>query len=152
MEIFETNYSVFSVFLVGLSKAAITADTDGSCQLMTATCDETGFTITFDSTCRDTDYKAVKVNELYAAGPNYSTTLMTYGSNPAVNSECLFNDDDSDGVYTMKFNFLQCGTTHATGDTANLVYYNKVQGQEYYSDVLMGVKVSQLTFISKSQN
>ena len=128
--------------MVGLAKAAITADSDGSCQLMTASCDETGFTITFDSACRDTDYKAVKVNELYAAGPSYSSSLMTYGGSPAVNSECVFNDDDSDGVYTMKFNFLQCGTTHASGDTVNLVYYNKVQGQEYYSDVLMGVKVS----------
>ena len=59
-----------------------------------------------------------------------------------VYSECLFNDNDSDGVYTMKFNFKQCGTTHASGDAVNLVYYNKVQGQEYYSDVLMGVKVS----------
>ena len=131
--------------MIGLAKAATTADADGSCQLMTASCDETGFTVTFDSTCRDTDYKAVKVNELYAAGPNYSTSLMTYGGNPAVNSECLFNDDDSDGVYTMKFNFKQCGTTHASGDAVNLVYYNKVQGQEYYSDVLMGVKVRHFT-------
>ena len=134
------NKNKFSALLLGLARAAITSDSDGSCQLMTASCDETGFTITFDSSCRDSDYKAVKVNELYAAGPDYSTTLMTYGGSPTANSECLFNDDGS-GTYTMKFNFKQCGTTHATGDTDNLVYYNRVQGQEYYSDVLMGVKV-----------
>ena len=127
--------------MIGLTQAAITADSDGSCQLMTATCDETGFTITFDSACRDADYKAIKIGELYADGPTYSNTLLTYGGSPDVNSECLFNDNDSDGVYTMQFNFKQCGTTHATDNDSHLVYYNKVQAQEYYNDVIMGVKV-----------
>ena len=108
---------------------------------MTAICDETGFTITFDSGCRDSDYKAIKINELYANGPTYATSTLTYGNSPTVNSECLFHDNDGDGEYTMKFSFTECGTTHATGDTANLVYYNKVQAQEYYTDVIMGVKV-----------
>ena len=40
----------------------------------------------------------------------------------------------------------QCGTEHATNDDNNLVYYNAVQAQEYYSDIIMGVRVSHLTF------
>ena len=43
--------------LVVISYGAITADSDGSCQLLTATCDENGFEITFDSACRDNEYK-----------------------------------------------------------------------------------------------
>ena len=108
-------------------------------------CDETGFEITFDSTCQSQDYKAVQWNELYAAGTTVSTGLATFGTASTANSECVFNDSDGDGVYKMKFNFRQCSTSHAAADAAggadNLIYYNTVQAQEYYNDILMGVKV-----------
>ena len=50
-------FSSFVAGLVVVSEGAITADSDGSCQLLTATCDENGFEITFDSACRDNEYK-----------------------------------------------------------------------------------------------
>ena len=108
---------------------------------MTATCDENGFEITFDSTCQGQDFKAVQWNELYAAGTTISTGLATFGSAATANSECVFNDNDGDGVYKMNFNFRQCSTSHATDDASNLIYYNTVQAQEYYNDILMGVKL-----------
>ena len=127
--------------LIGLSRSAITADDDGSCQLMTATCDEEGFIIQLYSTCRDVDYKAIKIDELYANGPTYASGTLTYGNTPSVNNECQFSDVDGDGIYTMKFSFKQCGTLHASDDATQLVYFNKVQGQEYYTDLIMGVTV-----------
>ena len=129
------------------AEATVTADTDGSCQLMTATCDENGFEITFDSSCRDSDYKAVNWNELYANGPTLSTSLHTFGTDSAGNSECRFVDDGTS--IKMNFKFKECGTTHdanfdagaADSDAANLRYYNKIQGQEYYGDIILGVAV-----------
>lgn len=132
------------------AEAAVTADTDGSCQLMTATCNENGFEITFDSSCRDSDYKAVNWNELYANGPTLATSLHTFGTASAANAECRFQDVNNDGtLIRMNFNFKQCGTTHdsnfdagaADSDAANLRYYNKIQGQEYYGDIILGVAV-----------
>ena len=114
-----------------VADAQITADADGSCQLLTATCDENGFEITFDSACRDSEYKAVHVNELYAQGLTINTGLATFGSAATANAECVFDDDDGDGVYKMNFNFRQCGTTHETpvSDTDNLIYYNAIQAR-----------------------
>ena len=132
------------------AEATVTADADGSCQLMTATCDENGFEITFDSTCRNSDYKAVNWNELYASGPTLATTYHTFGTDSAGNSECRFVDVNGDGtLIRMNFNFKQCGTTHdanfdagdPTSDASNLRYYNKIQGQEYYGDIILGVAV-----------
>ena len=134
------------------AEAVVTADTDGSCQLMTATCNENGFEITFDSSCRDSDYKAVKWGELYANGPTLAsaTTFHTFGTDSAVNSECRFQDVNSDGsLIRMNFNFKECGTTHDSNfdagatdsDAASLRYYNKIQGQEYYGEILLGVAV-----------
>ena len=143
--VFKNSKKKFSVLLASLSavsEAVITADTDGKCQLLTATCDENGFQIIFDSTCQAQDFMAVQWNELYASGPTVNTGLATFGSTATANSECLFNDSDGDGVYQMNFNFPQCGTVHDdTGDTSNLIYHNTVQAQEYYNDIILGVKV-----------
>ena len=129
------------------AKAQTTADTDGSCQLMTATCNENGFEVTFDTTCQSADYKAVKWNELYANGPSLDNTLHTFGTDPANNVECRFANDN--GEIKMNFNFRQCGTTHDPDHDAgdpnsnpdDLVYYNKIQGHEYYGNIIMGVSV-----------
>ena len=93
--------------LAAVNEATITADTDGKCQLLTATCNENGFEITFDSTCQSQDFKAVHWNELYAAGTTIGTGLATFGSAATANSECVFNDSDGDGVYKMNFNYRQ---------------------------------------------
>ena len=125
------------------TEATTTADADGSCQLMTATCDENGFVITFDTSCRDNDYKAVNWSELYASGPTLNTANHVFGTGSGANSECRFSDVNGDGsVIQMAFNFKQCGTTNeGSADTDNLIYYNKVQGQEYYADIILGVAV-----------
>ena len=144
---------IFSAMLAAFAttgEATTTADSDGSCQLMTATCDENGFAITFDTACQASDYKAVQWNELYASGPTLSTSLHTFGTNSAGNAECRFADVNGDGsVIRMNFNFKQCGTTHdpdfdagdPNSDASNLRYYNKIQGQEYYGDIILGVAV-----------
>ena len=110
---------------------------------MTATCDENGFVITFDTSCRDNDYKAVNWSELYASGPTLNTANHVFGTGSGANSECRFSDVNGDGSsIQMSFNFKQCGTTNeGSADTDNLIYYNKVQGQEYYADIILGVAV-----------
>ena len=43
--------------ITAFSDALTTPDADGSCNLLDATCDENGFQIKFDNTCRDTSYR-----------------------------------------------------------------------------------------------
>ena len=85
--------------------------------------------------------QAIHENELYAAGPTYDgASLASFGSTATANSECLFVDDGA-GVFKMNFNFKQCGTTHdETHDVTKLEYYNAIQAQEYYNEVILGVK------------
>ena len=124
-----------------VSEAVITADSDDKCQLLSATCDENGFEITFDSLCQAQDYKAVKWNELYAARTTLNTVPATFDTAAPVNSECVFHDNDNNGVYEMKFSFKQCSTSHDTDNADNLIYFNSIQAQEYYDQILFGVKV-----------
>ena len=42
----------------------------------------------------------------------------------------------------MDFNFKECGTDYPDSDTDNLIYRNTIQGQEYYNDIILGVKVN----------
>lgn len=125
-----------------------TADTDtaDTCVLLDASCDHDGFTITFITSCATDKYKAIQVDELFASGPTAVNTYATFNEAAAIthNAECVFGSTaNADGNYEMKFNFKQCGTTHeaATTDTTELEYYNAVQGLEYYSEVVLGVKV-----------
>ena len=136
-------FSALIAAFAATTNATTTADADGSCQLMTATCDENGFVITFDTSCRDNDYKAVNWSELYASGPTLNTANHVFGTGSGANSECRFSDVNGDGSsIQMSFNFKQCGTTNeGSADTDNLIYYNKVQGQEYYADIILGVAV-----------
>ena len=85
--------------------------------------------------------QAIHTNELYAAGPTYDgTSLASFGVTADASAECLLADDGT-GVYKMSFSFKECGTTHdETGDNTKLEYYNSVQSQEYYNEVIMGVK------------
>ena len=102
---------------------------------MTAICNENGFGITFDTLCRNNDYKAVTWSELYASGPTLNTANHVFGT--GAYSECRFSDVNGDGsAIQMSFNFKQCGTTNGgSADTDNRIYYNKVQGQEYFADI-----------------
>ena len=136
--------------LAATAESTTTGDADGSCQLLTASCDENGFEITFDTTCKDADYKAIKWDELYANGPTLSTGHHVWGSGCTESPDCCFKDVNGDGtLIRMNFNFKQCGTTHdanfdagdPTSDASNLRYYNKIQGQEYYGDIILGVAV-----------
>ena len=75
---------------------------------MSATCDENGFVVTFDTSCRDADYRAINWNELYASGPTANTATHTFGTGYSANSECLFQDVNSDGTsIQMIFNYKQ---------------------------------------------
>ena len=137
---------IFSALLAAFASTAestTTADADGSCQLLTASCNEDGFEITFDMTCRDADYKAVKWDELYAF-PTLSPDHHVWGTTctESHDAECCFSDVNGDGtLIRMNFNFKQCGTTHDDDfvDPNSLKYYNRIQGQEYYNDILLGV-------------
>ena len=132
------NSFVFSTVAV----AQYVADTDGKCKLIEATCDHEGFHIVFDQSCRDTDYRAVQVDELYAAGWDQSTTLATFGSAASANSECLFAVDPTDATkYKMDFNYRQCSTDYPDSDATELIYRNTIQAQEYYADIILGVQV-----------
>ena len=62
-----------------------------SCQLLDATCDHTGFTITFNKVCAATDYKAIQWNELYTNGfVQQDSTINYFGEAADYNPECLF--------------------------------------------------------------
>ena len=135
-----TLYKRLSLLAVGSRGADFTGDTDASCNLLDATCDHTGFTITFDTACALSDYKAVQWNELYADGwLQQDSNTNIYGSASTAASECRFHDNA--GVIEMKFNFKQCGTDHPDSNLTDIIYRNTIQAQEYYADVLMGVKV-----------
>ena len=146
--------------VLALSTVAVgqyVADTDGKCRLLEATCDHQGkfetkmfqsdrlclgFHIVFDQTCRDQDYRAIQVNELYADGWVQSTTVATFGSSASASSECVFAIDPADSTkYKMDFNFKECSTDHPDSDTTDLIYRNTIQAQEYYNDIILGVKV-----------
>merc|ERR1712130_831919 len=102
---------ILSLLAVGSQGADFTGDTDASCNLLDATCDHTGFTITFDTACQASDYKAVQWDELYADGwAQQDSNTNLYGSASTAASECRFQDNA--GVIEMKFNFKQCGTDH----------------------------------------
>ena len=104
---------------------------------MTSTCDENGFVITFDTICRDKEYKAVKWSELYASGPTLNTVYHVYGTASSAQPECRFSDVNGDGSsIQMSFSFKQCGTTKGSSDLK--LYHNKVQGQEYYANIVFG--------------
>jgi len=131
---------ILSLLAVGSQGADFTGDTDASCNLLDATCDHTGFTITFDTACQASDYKAVQWDELYADGwAQQDSNTNLYGSASTAASECRFQDNA--GVIEMKFNFKQCGTDHPDSNATDIIYRNTIQAQEYYADVLMGVKV-----------
>merc|ERR1712130_1008228 len=72
---------ILSLLAVGSQGADFTGDTDASCNLLDATCDHTGFTITFDTACQASDYKAVQWDELYADGwAQQDSNTNLYGS------------------------------------------------------------------------
>lgn len=84
------------------------------------------------------------MNELYASGWTQATTTATYGSASTANTECIFVVDPTDATkYKMDFNFRQCSTDYPDSDTTNLIYRNTIQAQEYYNDIILGVKVKQ---------
>ena len=122
-------------------------DTADTCELLDASCDHEGFTIVFDTACAADKYKAVQYDELFASGPTEVTSQAVFdqtASGAGHNSECVFDSTaNADGNYEMKFNYKQCGTTHEASDSdaLELEYYNAVQGLEYYSEVVLGVKV-----------
>ena len=71
------------------------------------------------------------------------TFTTVFGSASTANSECLFSVDPNDVTkYKMDFNFKECGTDYPDSDTDNLIYRNTIQGQEYYNDIILGVKVN----------
>lgn len=130
----------FSLF--SLSYGTFTPDTDGTCQLLDATCDHNGFHITFDMNCRDQDYRGIAISELYANGWTQASTLATYGAENTAPAECKFTQDTTDTTkYKMDFNYRQCGTDHPDSDTDNLIYRNAIQAQEYNGDIIMGAKL-----------
>merc|ERR1712233_47604 len=85
--------------------------------------DFTGFTITFDTACQASDYKAVQWDELYADGwAQQDSNTNLYGSASTAASECRFQDNA--GVIEMKFNFKQCGTDHPDSNATDIIYRN----------------------------
>ena len=135
--------ALLAAFSATAESTTTAADPDGSCQLLSASCNEDGFKITFDMTCRNDDYKAVKWEELYAF-PTLSPDHHVWGTTcmESHDAECCFADVNGDGtLIRMNFNFKQCGTTHDDDfvDPNSLKYYNRIQGQEYYNDILLGV-------------
>ena len=155
--------SFANCLVLGIATGQYVADTDGTCTLLTATCDHegiiinfisfvkiiilVGFHVVFDKTCQETDYRAVQWNELYANGWTQSTSTATFGSAATAPAECLFSVDPTDATkYKMDFNFRQCGTDYPDSDSSNLVYRNVIQAQEYYNDIILGAKVCTLLF------
>ena len=49
----------------------------------------------------------------------------------------------------MDFNFKECSTDHPDSDTTDLIYRNTIQAQEYYNDIILGVKVNCRNILAK---
>ena len=45
------------------------------------------------------------------------------------------------GDIQMHFSFTECGTDFPDTTSADLIYRNTIQGQEYYENILMGVQL-----------
>lgn len=71
------------VFTLGAHAGSYSSDTDGSCQLLDAMCDHTGFTITFNKTCADletelTNFQNTVVWKYHFANMNQFLITISY--------------------------------------------------------------------------